>query len=204
MKGAGGQMNINPENRVKTRFEHESPVTLENKTIGIQRSARMYNYSKRGLYIEADHLLKPTTIIHVGITKSPFTEAPDQYETYRGIIKWRKTLKRSAYYYGYGIEIIEENSNHKYEQDHYHGARLHPRIDYVTAVKYQSDNQTYEGTTVNVSSGGVFIKTLDPVALGQSVTIDIPLKKKGKIKRLIGKVTWSNRKGFGAKFIRSE
>ena len=77
-------------------------------------------------------------------------------------------------------------------------------MDYVISVKYESDNQTYEGTTENVSTGGVFIKTQDPVAVGQKVTIDIPLKKKGKIKRFTGKVTWSTRSGFGVQFIRSK
>ena len=71
-------------------------------------------------------------------------------------------------------------------------------------MNYNSENQIYEGTTENVSSGGVSIKTRDPVAVGQKTSNDIPLKKSGKIKRLTGKVTWSNRKGFGAKFIKNK
>lgn len=197
-------MNSNPENRDKTRFDHESAVTLENKKIGVQRSARMYNYSDCGLYIETDHLLEPKTEIRIGITNSPFASEPDKFENYRGVIKWRKPLKRSAYYYGYGVEIIEEDTIQQNDQDPYDGSRQHPRVEYAIPVKYEFDSQTYEGTTENVSSGGVFIKTRDPIAVGQEVTIDIPLKKKGKIKRLTGKVTWSTRKGFGAKFIRSE
>jgi hypothetical protein len=197
-------MNSNLENRDKTRFDHESAVTLENKKIGVQRSARMYNYSDCGLYIEADHLMEPETEIRIGITNSPFAAEPDAYENFHGIIRWRKPLKQSAYYYGYGIEIIENNALKETGQDPYVGSRQHPRVDYVIPVKYKSDNQTYEGTTENVSSGGVFIKTQDPVAVGQNVTIDIPLKKKGKIKRLSGKVTWSTRNGFGAQFIQSK
>ena len=197
-------MNSNPENRDKTRFDHESAVTLENKKIGVQRNARMYNYSNCGLYIEADYLLEPETEIRVGITNSPFADEPDKFENYHGVIRWRKPLKRSAYYYGYGIEIIEQKSSAQKEQDPYHGSRQHPRVDFVIPVKYEFDRQIYEGTTENVSSGGVFIKTPDPIAVGQKVIIDIPLKKKGKIKRLTGQVTRSTRHGFGAKFIRSE
>ena len=44
----------------------------------------------------------------------------------------------------------------------------------------------------------------DPVMTGQPITIEIPLKKKGKIARLHGKVSWSNRKGFGVKFLSSD
>jgi len=197
-------MNSNPENRDKTRFDHESAITLENDKIGVQRSARMYNFSDHGLYIEANHLLDPETEIYIGITNSPFALEPDKFENYRGIIRWRKPLKRSVYSYGYGIEIIEKESIPQNDRDQYQGSREHPRIEYTLPVKYESDGQFYEGTTENVSSGGVFIKTLDPIAVGQKVTIDIPIKKKGKIKRISGKVTWSTRKGFGVKFIRSE
>ena len=204
MKGTKSLMDSNLENRDKTRFGHESAITLDNEKIGVQRSARMYNYSDHGLYIEADHILEPETEVRIGIANSPFASEPDKYESYLGIIKWRKSLKRSSYYYGYGIEIIEEKHSKQSKQGQYNGSREHPRIDYVTPVKYESDNQTYEGTTQNVSSGGVYIKTRDPLTVGQTVIINIPAKKIGKIKRLTGKVTWTSRNGFGAKFIRSK
>jgi hypothetical protein len=197
-------MSSNLENRNKTRFDHESAVTLENEKSGVQGGARMYNYSDCGLYLEADLLLEPATEIRLGISNSPFASKSENCQSYHGIIKWRKDLKRSAYYYGYGIEITEEDTTQQDDQGQEYGSREHPRVDYVTPVKYESDNHTFEGKTENVSSGGVFIKTQDPVAVGQKITIDIPLKKKGKIKRLTGKVTRSARDGFGAKFIRSK
>jgi hypothetical protein len=199
----GGSLMIsNSENRDKTRFDHKSPVTLENDQIGVLRGARMFNYSDFGLYIEADFRLEPETEVRIGITNSPFASEPDRYESYRGIIKWRRPLKRSAFYYGYGVELLEESIPAK-DQDQYFGSREHPRIDCAIPLKYEFDNRTYEGITENVSSGGVFIKTRDLVAVGQQVTVYIPVKKKGKIKRLQGRVTWSNRMGFGVKFERS-
>jgi len=197
-------MNSNLENRDKARFDHESVVTLENNKIGILRSARMYNYSDFGLYIETDHLLEPRTEIHIGIANSPFTPEPDEYESYRTDIRWRKPLSEAAYYYGYGIKIIEKENFVIKNEDPYAGSRRHSRVVYAISVTYESANQVYEGTTENVSSGGVFIKTRDPVAVDQKVTIDIPLKKKRKIKRFTGKVTWSTRSGFGVQFVRSE
>jgi type IV pilus assembly protein PilZ len=195
-------MDLNPENRDKTRFDHESSVTLENSNIGVQRGARMYNYSDMGLYFEADYRLEPETEVRIGISNSPFAAEPDIYESYRGIIKWRKPLKRSAFYYGYGIALLRE-SEPAGTQGQDHGSRVHPRINIEIPVTYESEARTYQGTTQNVSNGGAFIKTRDPVAVGQLIMLDIPFKKKGKIKRLTGKVTWSNRQGFGVKFVRS-
>jgi len=197
-------MNLNLENRDKARFEHEAAVTIENKEAGVQRGARMYNYSGNGLYIEADYRLEPETEIRIGIVNSPFAADPDEYDTIRGKIMWRKTLKHSVYYYGYGIKIFGTESAGHNNEDLNVGSRQHPRVNYIISVKYEFDNQTYEGTTKNVSTGGVFIRTRDPVAVGQTVRIDVPLKKKGKIKRLSGKVTWSTRNGFGVQFIRSK
>jgi hypothetical protein len=195
-------MNSNAENRDKTRFAHESKVTLESNKIGFQRGARMYNFSDFGMYFESDYKLQPESEIFVGISDSPFAAEPDKYERYRGIVKWRKTLRRSSYYYGYGIELIEEASETTKARQ-YDGTRAHPRKDAEIPVKYEVDQQKYEGITENVSSGGVFISTLYPIAVGQIVKLEIPLKRKGKFARLTGQVTRSNIRGFGVKFIKS-
>jgi len=196
-------MSSNPENRNKTRFAHESKVTLESTEIGFRRDARMFNFSDFGIYFESDYRLQPQAEIFVGISDSPFAPVPDKYERYRAIVKWRKTLKRSSYYYGYGVKLIEDAS--KTPQSHqYDGTREHPRKDAAISVKYESENQTYEGITENVSSGGVFIKSDYPLSVGQKVKLWIPLKKKGRIARLTGQVTRTNLRGFGVKFIKSK
>jgi hypothetical protein len=195
-------MNSNAENREKTRFAHESKVTLESNEIGFQRDARMYNFSDFGIYFESDYRLQPGSEIFVGISDSPFASEPDQYERYHGIVKWRKTLKRSSYYYGYGLEIIEEESETTKARP-YDGTRKHPRRDAEIPVKYEVDQQKYEGLTENVSSGGVFISTLYPISVGQIVKLEIPLKRKGRIARLTGEVTRTNLRGFGVKFLKS-
>ena len=195
-------MNSNPENRDKTRFDHESAVTLENSKIGVQRDARMYNFSDFGIYFESDYKLQPESEIFVGISDSPFAAEPDKFERYRGIVKWRKTLKRSSYYYGYGVELVEDAPEPP-GANQYDGTRKHPRKDAEIPVKYEVDQQKYEGITENVSSGGVFISTLYPIAVGQIVKLEIPLKRKGKFARLTGQVTRSNVRGFGVKFIKS-
>ena len=196
-------MNANAENREKTRFPHESKVTLESNEIGFQRDARMYNFSDFGIYFESDYRLQPKAEIFVGISDSPFASEPDQYERYRGIIKWRKTLKRSSYYYGYGVELLEEKSEPPKSREH-SGTREHPRKNAAIRVKYEVDNKSYEGVTENVSSGGAFINSITPITIGQTVKLEIPLKRKGKIARLTGQVTRTNLRGFGVKFIKSK
>lgn len=196
-------MSSNPENRNKTRFAHESKVTLESTEIGFRRDARMFNFSDFGIYFESDYRLQPEAEIFVGISDSPFAPVPDKYERYRAIVKWRKTLKRSSYYYGYGVELIEDASETpKSHQDD--GTRENPRKDAAIPVKYEFENRNYEGIAENVSSGGVFIKSDYPLSIGQKVKLWIPLKKKGRIVRLTGQVTRTNLRGFGVKFIKSK
>ena len=190
----------NPENRIKTRFEHESSITLENNEIGLQRGARMYNYSDFGLYFEADIALQLQTEIRIGISNSPFAPEPDQYEKFRGIIKWRRELKHSAYYYGYGVKLFGEISEQG-ESEPSVTSRRHPRKTCSIPLKYVYDNMVFHATTENVSRGGVFVKTRDIVPVGQQISVEIPPSKKGKIARLRGKVTRTNPKGFGVQFL---
>lgn len=200
-------MESNPERRDRTRFVHESKITLENSEIGVQRGCMMYNFNYNGLYIEADTRLEQEAEVRIGIKNSPFASEPDKFESYRGIIKWRKTLKRSSYYFGYGVELIFEDAvdgNQDIDEDQFLWSRENPRKALTIPVKFEYENCTYEGTTENVSTDGAAVKTKDPVRAGQQITIEIPLKKKGKIVRLHGKVSWSNRQGFGVKFIPSE
>ena len=88
----------------------------------------------------------------------------------------------------------------KEDQDQFQWSRDNQRKTISIPVKFEFENRTYEGITENVSSDGVSVKTNDPVMVGQQITINIPIKKKGKIARLNGKVSWSNRQGFGVKF----
>ena len=194
-------MESNPERRDRTRFEHESKITIENSEIGVQRGSMMYDFSNEGLYFEADARLEQEAEIRIGINNSPFASEPDKFENYRGIIMWRKKLKRSSYYYGYGVELIVEDAEDEI-QDQIPWSRENPRKAAAIPVKFEYENRSYEGTTENVSLEGVAVKTKDPVMVGEQIIIEIPLKKTGKIARLRGKVSWSNRQGFGVKFSR--
>ena len=169
-------MESNPERRDKTRFEHECKITLEHSEIGIQRGCAMYNYNDQGLYIEADTRLEPETEIRVGIKNSPFASEPDKFESYRGIIKWRKSLKQSSYYYGYGVELIKDDAESE-NQDQFQWSRENARKAVAIPVKFDYENNTYEGTTENVSNTGISVKSKEPVMVGQPIVVHIPVKK---------------------------
>jgi Tfp pilus assembly protein PilZ len=196
-------MEPNPENRNKTRFAHESPITLENMDVGDLGTARMYNFSDFGLYFEADFLLQPETEIHIGITNSPFTLESDTYESFRGIIRWRKPLIKSSFYYGYGVELLENESS-EIDRKTDLELRKHPRKTCSLPLKYETKSLLYQGIIENVSRGGIFIKTQNSVTVGQRIKVAVPLTKEGKIAKIIGIVAWSNPVGFGVKFRSSD
>jgi len=196
-------MDPNIEKRHKTRFAHESKVVLENTAIGVQCDGRMYNFSESGIYIESDFKLKPRNEILVGISDSPFASEPNTYEQYRGTVKWRKELNGASFYYGYGVELIEEVVQ-ILKPDQLVGIRNHPRKEAAIPVTLESDNETYEGVAENVSRGGAFIKSHMLMSTGKYIRMEIPLKKKGKFARFIGLITRTNVRGFGVKFLKKK
>jgi hypothetical protein len=98
------------------------------------------------------------------------------------------------------VELIFEDAEDE-NQDQLPLSRGNPRKALTIPVKFEFENQSYEGTTENVSTEGVAVKSKDPVMVGQEIIVEIPLKKTGNIARLRGKVSWSNRQGFGVKFL---
>jgi hypothetical protein len=94
----------NSEKRNHARINHQCPVTIEDLKAGLIYNARMLNYSEKGLYFEADKLLRQGERIHIGIENTPLTSLSDTYAYYRAKIIWRKKLTTSSFYYGYGVK----------------------------------------------------------------------------------------------------
>jgi Tfp pilus assembly protein PilZ len=194
-------MESNPEQRDNTRFHHEAPIKLENFEIGVFHGARMFNYSEGGLYFESDYLISPGTELFIGINNSPYAQEPSVYECYRAEIRWRKPLRRSSYYYGYGAKFIENLSTDK-DADAGSDLRKHSRKDCTIPVRYAATDKIYQGEIKNISYGGIFLKTSHPVSIGQRLHLAIPVRKKGKVFKCSGKIVWSNPTGVGVEFQR--
>jgi hypothetical protein len=164
----------------------------------------MFNYSDFGLYFETDHFLAPGTDIYIGIPNSPYTPDPDIYERYHAIIKWRKPLKESSFYYGYGVRFLDADPlNRPIERGI--ESRRHPRKACSLYVKYAVQRKIYPGEIINISLGGVFLKTNenDGLDVGQLLQLAIPNRKKGNVIKRYARVTWSNHSGFGVEFQRN-
>ena len=193
----------NLEKRNNTRIKHVCPVTIEDLDVGLLYEAQMLNYSENGLYFEADKLLRPGEGIFIGIENSPIKSISDTYECYRAKIIWRKKLTTSAYYYGYGARYTVNYNKLKLQitdLQEWDDIRRHKRKPYSKPVFFATENRVFEGFTQNISPAGVFIKTNENIAAGQTVTLGIPLRKKKRAK-VKGRVVWSNLKGFGIKFL---
>jgi Tfp pilus assembly protein PilZ len=196
-------MDSNPEQRDKTRFPHETPITLENFEIGLLHGARMLNFSAEGMYFESDYILERGTVLFIGITSSPYAEGPDVYECYRAEIRWRKPLKKSSYYYGYGAKFLElqpEDPNARRSKN----LRKNPRKSCSLPIKYVTKNQILQGEIKNISLGGIFLKTPQDIPLGQRLSLAIPVRKKGKIIKRTGKIVWKSDGGVGIEFLGTE
>ena len=205
------------DDRKNTRFPHISAITHEDVVSGIHYGASMYNFSKDGLYFEADYLLEPEDEIFIGIENSPYASAPGIYECYRAKVKWRKDLDLGrAHNFGYGIQFYYPNyicptiieADPPQETVRYPSTpqkrdydREYPRRPYVTKIIFASKSRFYEGLVKNISRKGVFIEIQQPFSIGQELTMVVPLVGKPRGIKVKGKVIWSSPKGFGLEFF---
>lgn len=91
------------EQRDTTRVNHKASIMLENLPAGSNFEAKMYNYSRGGMYFESDYAPLPGTEIYIGIVKSPYDSGPDLY---RAQVRWRRQLpgQDSQYTFGVGVK----------------------------------------------------------------------------------------------------
>jgi len=211
---------VKSEERKNTRFRHTSAITREDVVSGVHYGANMYDYSKDGLYFEADYLLEPEDEIFIGIENSPYASAPGVYECYRAKVKWRKDLDlERSHNYGYGIqfyypnyicptiiegEIPQRSASQLTTPDKRDHAREYPRRPYVTKIIFASKHRFYEGLVKNISRKGIFIEIHQNFSIDQQLTMVVPLVGREKGIKLKGKVVWSSSEGFGLEFFEKD
>ena len=98
-------MSFNREQREDRRFSHKATVMFENYPAGNYFEGRMINYSRSGMYFEADFAPKVGTEIFIGIENSPYSS---NHDVYRAKVVWCNELPEddSFYYYGVGIHYF--------------------------------------------------------------------------------------------------
>jgi hypothetical protein len=197
----------NNEQRDNARLTHVSPISIKDIKTGATYSARMFNFSDTGIYFESDSMIAADTEIYLGIQKTPYEDGGSDYNCYRAIIAWRKDLPEdSHFFYGYGLKFVSG----QYPKNDGEGAgdsspkynRRHPRRPLSRPIKLSSGNGVHNGITTDISPSGVFVKSNTKFRTGQLITLAIT-DKNGKDVLVRGKVVWSNKDGFGVKFIKT-
>jgi type IV pilus assembly protein PilZ len=87
--------------------------------------------------------------------------------------------------------------------------RVDPRAPVELEVHYRSAQEFLSAYTVNVSGGGIYIKTKEPLPLNQVVHLRFTLPGIGRVFNLQGLVVWTNPhpsrssfpSGMGIKFM---
>ena len=193
----------NLENRDTARIDHTSSLQVQDMESEKIYKARMFNYSKEGIYFESDSVLNPGIQIYIGIQNSPYASMPDVLEYHRAQIMWRKELKRSFFRYGYGVKLASLANKQDLQLDdkkETKDLRKHPRRPYDQFTLFTTQNGIFEGSINNISSSGVFLKSKNTFEVGQILSLVLPFKN-GKDVKVKGQIVWTNDKGFGVKFL---
>ena len=191
------------ENSDTARMVHNSAIQVQDIDSGKIHKARMFNYSKEGVYFESDSVLKPGTQIYIGIQDSPYAAMPDVLEYHLAHIIWQKKLKDSFFRFGYGVKLASmaaKQDSKSNDGKKTKNSRKHPRRPYDQFTLFTSQNGIFEGSIKNISASGVFLAAKDTLEVGQILTLVLPLKN-GKDVKVKGQIVWVNDEGFGVKFL---
>ena len=210
-------MELYTDIRGKKRFNCDAEVSHDNLLPDVFYPARMYNFSKGGLYFESEQRLYIGDYINFRV-KYPARPSENHNHYQFGIeIIWRREAQRSSFKYGYGSKFINPNQtleniidlsrlekqripqkSVEKEKD----PRRHPRRPYNRSLVIIAQNRNYKGLMTNISRSGAFIKTQNNFEVGQILVILLPGHKKQKDVKLKGYVVRLNRSGVGVIFDR--
>ena len=209
-------MDLNSNRRKSNRFKSEAVILHDNLLPGIFYEAKIYNFSKAGVYFESDQVLYPGEKIYIGL-KSQLSSGKNAKNYTRVEIRWRRELQDASFQYGYGAKFID--SSHvfikKIDEGDLEKQRLldshltkdkdpreHPRKSYRKVVVFTSRNIKYKGSIKNISRGGAFIITQKKFVLGQMIKLVIPATKIQNQVKLKGWVVRVDPNGIGVRFDR--
>ena len=174
-------MELYTDIRDKKRFNCNAEVSHDNLLPDFYYPAKMYNFSKGGLYFESDQRLYIGDYINFRV-KYPAQPSGNATHYQFGIeILWRQEAQHSALKYGYGSKFINPNQtleniidlsrlekqripqkNEKKDKD----PRKHPRRPYNRSLVILAKNRNFRGQMTNISRSGAFIKTQNQFSIG--------------------------------------
>ena len=163
-------MTTDLENRENDRIEFFAFLKVIELKYGNIHKARMFNFSKDGIYFESDSLLNTGTLVFIIVEDSPFASTYGILKYYRALVIWRKKLKGSVLDYGYGIQFkslaeIQELNTKKILKER--DLRNHRRKSFIRSLRVATRNGLIKGTAKNISPTGLFIATNNIPEVGQ-------------------------------------
>lgn len=191
------------DDRGAKRIAYITPLQVKDLRSGETYEAKLLDYSDSGISFASDGFFEKGTPIYFGILYPPDYFTSRVFEYYRGEVMRRTDLKQSPFSYRYGIQLVSESSE---QESNLNGVKItkesrnHPRRPFFRHLRFATEKEIYDGTTKNISASGVFIATNEKLEVGQSLKLNLPLKK-GKMVRTVGQIIWINDEGFGLKFI---
>lgn len=210
-------MELYTDIRDKKRFNCNAEVSHDNLLPDVFYPARMYNFSRGGLYFESDQRLYIGDYINYRVKYPAQPSGNDTHYQFGVEILWRQQPQHSSLKYGYGSKFINPNQtleniidlsklekqripqkNAEKEKD----PRTHPRRPYNRSLVIITQNRNFKGLMTNISRSGAFIKTQNQFSVGQIIVILVPGHKKHKDVKLTGYVVRLNRSGVGVIFDR--
>jgi Tfp pilus assembly protein PilZ len=84
----------NLENRDTARIDHTSSLQVQDIASEKIYKARMFNYSKEGIYFESDSVLNPGIQIYIGIQNSKLASLADKQDLQLNDKKEKKDLRK--------------------------------------------------------------------------------------------------------------
>ena len=191
------------DDRGAKRTAFITPLQVTDLNSGEIHEAKMLDYSDGGISFASDGFFEKGISLYFGILYPPNYLTSRVFEYYRGQVMWRKDLKQSPFGYGYGIQLVSEMRKQESESSdatERKESRNHPRRPFIRSLRFGTQKKVYNGSTKNISASGVFIVTNEKLKIGQTLKLNLPLKK-GKMVGAIGQIVWANDEGFGLKFI---
>lgn len=82
------------------------------------------------------------------------------------------------------------------------GERESIRRPYVNSIEFFVKGRSCMGVSQNISSTGIFIKTDEPVSIGQTILLSIPFTNNQKYIRIPAQVVRTTHKGIGIEFLK--
>ena len=83
-----------------------------------------------------------------------------------------------------------------------YGERDEIRKVYVNTIEFETKGRKYKGVSQDISSGGMFIKTNEPAAVGSTVVLSIPYTDNQQHIRVSAEIVRKDANGIGVEFLK--